>query len=140
MKRGEISYIGQGVGYSSLRAGDKLQADAGFTCVKPGEVLEIKERNGGLYVECEDGDHFLDGQLDFDDQETLVGLTIVPEFTFKHTHSHTMLGAQREEVTLENTFIDRKLTFQFNNFEEVDAFKRGVIAAGILLNLPKDLI
>lgn len=58
---------------TEVKAGDVLVADAGFTCVEAGEVI-VKSDDDGLYFECACGRHGLDGQLDFDDQQTLVGL------------------------------------------------------------------
>lgn len=60
---------------SKLKAGDKVLADGGFTCIKEGAVLEV-EQNGtaGLFVPCTCGAHYLDGQLSDVDHDHLVGL------------------------------------------------------------------
>lgn len=61
---------------SDVRPGDVLVADGGFTCMRQDTHCVVKaDENGELYVECDEGRHLLSGQLDFDDQETLVGLT-----------------------------------------------------------------
>lgn len=60
-----------------VRAGDKLMADSGFTCVDHGAVLKVERDDEGLFVTCRDGKHHLDGQLDEDGY--LVGLAWVPE-------------------------------------------------------------
>lgn len=57
---------------SELKAGDKIELDAGFSCHGAG-VVEIKQNTlGTLYFECEDGNHRLDGQAD--DGEHLIGI------------------------------------------------------------------
>lgn len=68
----------------TVKAGDKLTTDDGFTCIKEGTVVTVlsdqyREGLSGLYVECEEGEHFLDGQLGKDGE--LVGLyaAIPPE-------------------------------------------------------------
>ena len=60
---------------SEVQPGDVLIADAGFTCIEPGATLVVGE---DLSVPCADGKHFLDGQVSFDDGDTLVGLTLAP--------------------------------------------------------------
>ena len=59
--------------YSELVEGQEIMLDAGFTCVKEGRVIVHKDEHG-FYFNCDDGRHYLDGQLDFDDHETLVGV------------------------------------------------------------------
>lgn len=61
----------------TIKEGDKVRADAGFTCIPDGAVLivrhdKIHEGFAGLCVTCEDGNHALESQLG-DDGE-LVGL------------------------------------------------------------------
>ena len=53
-----------------VKVGDKLVCDGGFTCVKggftcvkEGAVVVIQEDKNGLYFECEEGRHYLDGQV-----------------------------------------------------------------------------
>lgn len=53
---------------SAVKVGDKLECDPGFTCVARGAVRIVKRDTsirgfGGLYIDCKDGQHFLDGQL-----------------------------------------------------------------------------
>lgn len=63
---------------SDVKVGDKLRADAGFTCLRDGEIVTVQEDAGGKYVPCADGKHYLDGQrADFfegEPNDTLVGL------------------------------------------------------------------
>jgi len=54
-----------------VQPGDALIADAGFTCVKPGRV-SVKKSDNGLYFDCSEGRHYLDGQVN--DEGSLVGL------------------------------------------------------------------
>mgnify|MGYP000266944799 CR=1 FL=1 len=44
-----------------VKVGDVLTADAGFTCMPAGQH-EVKIDDTGLYVECDHGKHYLDGQ------------------------------------------------------------------------------
>lgn len=57
---------------SDLKAGQTILADAGFTCLKAGPH-EVKADGSGLYVECSEGHHYLDGQKD--EVGSLVGLS-----------------------------------------------------------------
>jgi hypothetical protein len=42
-----------------------LVADGGFTCVPEGAVLTVDADDGGeLFVHCQSGRHYLDGQLE----------------------------------------------------------------------------
>lgn len=45
-----------------VAAGTVLIADDGFTCVAPGTALVVRCDARGLWVECGDGQHYLDGQ------------------------------------------------------------------------------
>ena len=50
---------------STVTDGTKLIADGGFTCIRQGEVLTAKaDAQGHLYVPCNEGKHYLDGQAD----------------------------------------------------------------------------
>jgi hypothetical protein len=64
------------VKYSDLKAGMKLIALGGFTCIKEGEIYLAHERSPGVFVVfCDIGEHFLDGQKDQDGN--LVGFELV---------------------------------------------------------------
>lgn len=56
---------------SDVKAGDEIFADAGFTCMKPGFHL-VQCDDGGLYIECQGGHHYLVGQED--EHGELIGL------------------------------------------------------------------
>ena len=66
---------------SEVRAGDKLVADGGFTCIATGAILDVHaDADGALWVPCNgSGDdthkHYLLGQLGADGE--LIGLTPV---------------------------------------------------------------
>jgi hypothetical protein len=62
------------VNMKDVKSDDVLIADNGFTCVKPGPV-KICEDEHGLFFSCECGKHYIDGQLDFDGSDQLVGLS-----------------------------------------------------------------
>lgn len=58
-----------------VKAGDVLIADGGFTCIKKGASLlvYVDASNRDLYVSCEEGRHYLNGQASKDGLE-YVGL------------------------------------------------------------------
>lgn len=47
-----------------LKAGDKVRTDGGFTCMPEGATRTVRAGEDGLYVRCDDGRHYLDGQHD----------------------------------------------------------------------------
>lgn len=57
---------------SDVKVGDTIIADGGFTCMAPG-LKVVAEDDGGLFVSCDDGHHYLEGQLAFDGSGALVG-------------------------------------------------------------------
>ena len=57
---------------SETKLGDVLIADSGFTCILNGAECQVMQDDDGLYVPCQEGRHYLDGQTD--DGEILVGL------------------------------------------------------------------
>lgn len=47
-----------------VKAGDKLTPDDGFDCLKVGSVLVVQaDADGKLYVPCDEGNHYLNGQI-----------------------------------------------------------------------------
>src|SRR4051812_7469509 len=66
---------------SDIRAGDGVFTDSSFTCIKPGLHL-VEESDLGLYVCCDHGEHYLDGQQNEDGE--LVGLTSGPDIRSTH--------------------------------------------------------
>lgn len=52
--------------------GDVVVVDGGFTCIAEGSACEVKRDEGGLYIECSEGHHYLEGQRD---GNTYVGLS-----------------------------------------------------------------
>lgn len=56
-----------------VKAGTLVVTDAGFTCVGNGKVKQVFKDEAGLYIQCKDGQHYLDGQLD-DTGKHYVGL------------------------------------------------------------------
>lgn len=62
-----------------VKVGDTLVvADDAFTCMREGQEKEVKGLRKGeffhdLYVECDEGMHFLEGQVD--ESEEVVGFT-----------------------------------------------------------------
>ena len=53
---------------SAIKKGDKLIPDEGFDCMSPKQEYAVKmDTIGELYVSCKCGRHYLDGQLNTDD-------------------------------------------------------------------------
>lgn len=48
---------------SEVTEGTILVADSGFTCIKSNDQLIVRSGPSGLYVDCEEGKHLLDGQI-----------------------------------------------------------------------------
>lgn len=47
-----------------VKAGDRLEADGDFTCIRKGAVLTVEDAGDGLKVPCRhQGGHMLDGQI-----------------------------------------------------------------------------
>ena len=62
-----------------LKAGDVVEVDGGFDCMKAGEHTVHSHKGnsdyGRLYLPCLSGLHFLDGQENFDEENgDLVGV------------------------------------------------------------------
>lgn len=57
-----------------IKAGDIVEADAGFTCLSQGRHL-VQSSDSGLFISCSNGKHFIDGQVD--DDGTVIGLKLV---------------------------------------------------------------
>lgn len=60
--------------YSELKAGDKLEADCGFNCLKDGQIVYVRGEGENLFVNCADGKHNLDGQIYDENDDSLIGL------------------------------------------------------------------
>jgi len=60
---------------SDVKQGDVLIADGGFTCLKEGQRCAVQSDSNGLFIPCNEGKHYLDGQVSFDNKGELVGLT-----------------------------------------------------------------
>jgi hypothetical protein len=59
---------------SDVKEGNILVADAGFDCLTAGKH-EVHRSPDGLYIRCEQGRHYLDGQVDR--ENNLVGLVAI---------------------------------------------------------------
>jgi len=59
-----------------ITEGTVVKLDGGFTC-HGGGLARVHEDNNGLYFKCDDGHHYLDGQLPFDpaDGDDLSGIS-----------------------------------------------------------------
>ncbi len=61
--------------FSKVKEGDILITDGAFTCMNPNSAKVVKRKlglNGGLYIDCREGGHMIDGQLD--ERGFLIGL------------------------------------------------------------------
>lgn len=58
---------------ADIKIGDCVCLDGGFTCMKSG-LQRVKGDERGLYIPCDDGRHYLDGQEDEEGAE-LVGIS-----------------------------------------------------------------
>lgn len=58
----------------NVREGSIVIADGGFTCLEEGARLIVRSEDGTLFVNCADGRHALDGQLDEGDD--YIGLSV----------------------------------------------------------------
>ncbi len=62
-----------------VTVGTKLIGDAGFTCLSVNVVVDtLADETGELYVQCKDGRHYLEGQLD-DAGENYIGFKLADE-------------------------------------------------------------
>lgn len=60
--------------HSQVHVGSVLVIDSGFTCMPDGSRKTVYNDGSGLYIHCDHGKHYINGQLDHQDQDTLVGL------------------------------------------------------------------
>lgn len=52
---------------TEVQAGDTLEADAGLSCIPAGnKLLVYEDSEEELYVKCDKGEHYLNGQLSDD--------------------------------------------------------------------------
>lgn len=59
---------------SDIKAGDMVRVDDGFPCMSEGLKTVAANEGGDLYVTCDDGKHFLDGQED--ENGDLLGISL----------------------------------------------------------------
>lgn len=59
---------------SQLRRGDRVLTDDGFTCGINNKTLTVEQNAHGFFVPCDEGQHFLDGQLSDEDEDHLIGM------------------------------------------------------------------
>lgn len=61
---------------TDLKIGDAVYTDDGFTCMKEGRH-SVQGDAGGLFLKCDEGKHYLEGQED-DETGELVGISLEP--------------------------------------------------------------
>ena len=61
---------------SELKPGMFVQVDCDFDCIEAWATREVKcSPDFELYIDCESGQHLLEGQLDFEgDNDSLIGI------------------------------------------------------------------
>ena len=59
-----------------VKKGTRVCTDDGFTRIAPFKIKKVQEDANGLYITCNSGHHYLDGQLNDTDTQ-YVGLKIV---------------------------------------------------------------
>jgi hypothetical protein len=47
---------------STLKVGDRVQVDGGFTCMRARSMHTVKQDLLSLYIECDEGYHYLDNE------------------------------------------------------------------------------
>lgn len=63
---------------AEVEAGSVLKADGGFTCLRAGAERPVEQDDGGLFIRCRSGKHYLDGQRERTARGVvLVGLALV---------------------------------------------------------------
>lgn len=64
---------------SEVVAGTILYPDGDFTCMRANEPHEVRVgSSGNLYVECDAGEHSLEGQLSDNTWDEYMGLSLTP--------------------------------------------------------------
>lgn len=58
---------------SLLKRGDKVETDESFHCVAV-PISTVYEDENGLFICCNQGKHYLDGQLNYEDNDSLTGI------------------------------------------------------------------
>lgn len=57
--------------------GTVIVPDEFFECMAPREKRLVCKNQHGLFVICDEGEHYLEGQIDFDDENFYVGFSLV---------------------------------------------------------------
>jgi len=69
---------------SDLTRGDLIIADSGFNCLYDNEICQVHQKKSigapedeeeSFFIRCNDGEHFLMGQIDEDNNNHLIGLS-----------------------------------------------------------------
>lgn len=60
---------------TEVKPGMVLVADGGFPCLLNQQRCEVRADGDGLYIECNEGRHYLIGQIDFNTGTELIGLS-----------------------------------------------------------------
>lgn len=58
---------------ADIKIGDRVKTDGGFTCMAAGTKI-VEGDDDGLFIPCNDGKHYLDGQED-EEGADLVGIS-----------------------------------------------------------------
>ena len=73
------------VSLNELSPGDVVIVDQHFNCLRNNEMAVVQRlRNGELFIRCDDGNHYLEGQCPFDNQDApLAGVRRVSKMETK---------------------------------------------------------
>jgi len=60
--------------FGELKPGDQVIVDGGFGCMEPWSTRTVQGGDPDLSIPCKCGSHSLEGQLDLDGSDALVGV------------------------------------------------------------------
>lgn len=84
----------QGRAYAKVdevKFGDVIQVDAGFPCIEANSVHVVDEDDTAIFIPCQHGKHYLDGQIS-DDGKTYVGV-------YPMLYLNVAIEAYRRQIT-----------------------------------------
>lgn len=62
---------------TSCHAGDFVQVDGGFDCMSANAHYYVQSDEHGHFIPCTHGRHYLDGQCDHGNNDSLIGIYLV---------------------------------------------------------------
>lgn len=82
-----------------IRPGDQFKVGEGFGCTPEGTIVTIDRHAAGLFFPCEEGMHYLDGQVDGDgpDANVLANMILVRRVDDPSTDPVPLPGEPEDE-------------------------------------------